>query len=312
MRTGDLDHIVGAVTDIYCPHSVAVTQGKTIDATLSVSQRTFQPVVRLAYNSPVQIDAGNFPRLFLIMHCVRGAASTRQGSKDSEWRQGETMPFSAGLETTLHFDRFFIQNGLRLDAHKLETLCSRWLGRPLNEPLRFELRPFSGLVARTWQNTLDYLTSWNSEAISMAPTAKAALDEFLLTLLLHHHPHSYSSELSQGVPPAIPGVIRKAERFMIDNASTEIAMSDVAAHLGISVRSLQGGFRQWRGITPGNFLRQVRLQLVRDELLKTDLPGNITRVALRYGFSHMGRFSAQYRSVFGELPSETAARVRSK
>jgi hypothetical protein len=29
----------------------------------------------------------------------------------------------------------------------------------------------------------------------MAPTAKAALDEFLLTLLLHHHPHNYSSEL---------------------------------------------------------------------------------------------------------------------
>jgi transcriptional regulator GlxA family with amidase domain len=53
-----------------------------------------------------------------------------------------------------------------------------------------------------------------------------------------------------------------------------------------------------------------RLQLVRDELLRSDAEVNVTTMALRYGFSHLGRFSAYYRATFGEMPSETLRRRR--
>jgi AraC-like DNA-binding protein len=129
------------------------------------------------------------------------------------------------------------------------------------------------------------------------------LDEYLLTLLLHHHPHNYSEELAQSVPTPVPGIVRRAERFIIDNASASITVSDVADHLGISLRSLQAGFRQWRETTPNAFLRRARLQLVRDEFLRSGQDANVTTVALRHGFSHLGRFSALYRSAFGEDPS---------
>jgi len=85
---------------------------------------------------------------------------------------------------------------------------------------------------------------------------------------------------------------------------------DVADYLGISLRSVQAGFRQWRETTPTAFLRQARLQLVRDELLRSGPEANVTTVALRHGFSHLGRFSAQYRSAFGEDPSATLRRGR--
>jgi transcriptional regulator GlxA family with amidase domain len=136
------------------------------------------------------------------------------------------------------------------------------------------------------------------------------LDEYLLTLLLHHHPHNYSEELARTVPTPVPGVVRRTERFMIDNAASRITVSDVAQHLGISLRSLQAGFRDWRETTPNAFLRRVRLQLVRDELLLASTEANVTAVALQHGFSHLGRFSAQYRAVFGEDPSVTLRRGR--
>ena len=116
--------------------------------------------------------------------------------------------------------------------------------------------------------------------------------------------------MAEDTPAPVPGVIRRAERFMADSAAMPITVSDVAAHLGISLRSLQAGFRQWRDTTPNMFLRRVRLQLVRDELLQSDSEVNVTTLALRNGFSHLGRFSAYYRAMFGEMPSETLRRRR--
>ena len=57
-------------------------------------------------------------------------------------------------------------------------------------------------------------------------------------------------------------------------------------------------------------LAAVRLQLARDELLRSDAEANVTRIAMRHGFVHLGRFSAQFRSAFGEPPSATLRRGR--
>ncbi len=311
LRTRDLDEAIDAVTRVYCPHSVEVAgRARGIDAVLKVTHSTFQPLVDLSYSAPVKIDAQNMSRLFLMMHCVRGTASTTQEHRTAEWKAGQTIPFSANFDTKLWFDPAFVQRSIRLDMERLEGQCARWLGHPLEVPLRFQLRPFSNELEQIWQRTLAY--GWSSEdcGLPLAGAARAALDEYLLTLLLHHHGHNYSEELAQSVPTPVPGVVRRAERFIIDNAGASITVSDVADHLGISLRSLQVGFRQWRETTPTAFLRQVRLQLVRDELLRSGREANVTTIALRHGFSHLGRFSAQYRSAFGEDPSATLRRSR--
>jgi AraC-like DNA-binding protein len=311
LRFRNLDEAIDAVTKVYCPHTIEVMgRARGIDALLEVRHSTFQPLVGLSYSAPVKIDAQNMSRLFLMMHCARGAASTTQEHRTADWKTGETMPFSANFDTKLWFDRAFVQQSVRLDMDRLEAVCARWLGYPLEERLRFDLRPFSDELEQIWQRTLAY--GWLSEAGGLPPAgaAKTALDEYLLALLLHHHPHNYSEELAQTVPTPIPGVVRRAERFMIDNAGAPITMSDVADHLGISLRSLQAGFRHWRETTPTAFLRRVRLQLVRDELLRSGKEANVTAVALQHGFSHLGRFSAQYRSIFGEDPRVTLRRGR--
>jgi AraC-like DNA-binding protein len=311
MRTRDLDEAVDAVTKVYCPHTVKITGSpRNIDVVLEVTRPTSQPLVELSYAVPVSIDAGNFPRLFLMMHCASGHASTNQENQRAEWHHGQTIPFSAGLDTQLWFDRAFVQKSVRLDVDKLETVCARWLGRPLEQPLRFALRPFSEDLERMWQGTLSYLWSIEEGGLRLADAARAAFDEFLLTLLLHHHPHSFSEEMAEPAAVPVPGLVRRAERFIVDNAETPVTVSDVAAHLGVSMRSLQAGFRQWRATTPNALLRKIRLQRVREELLRSGAETNVTAVALRYGFAHLGRFSAHYRSAFGEAPSVTLRRGR--
>jgi AraC-like DNA-binding protein len=309
MRTRDLDEAIDAVSRVYCPHRVEIAAAhRDLDVSLEVTRSTAQPLVGLSYSVPVDIDAGHFPQLFLMMHCAAGSAAAVQNGRSAEWRRGQTLPFSAGQETRLRFDAAFLQKGLRIDADRLEQLCARWIGRPLDTPLRFALQPFTRDLERIWQRTLSYLWSGEDGGLNLTGPARAAFDEFLLTLLLQHHPNNYSEEIAADAPTPVPGIVRAAERFMADNATAPIAMSDVAAHVGISMRSLQAGFRQWRGTQPHIFLRKIRLQGARQDLRAGE--ASVTDVALRYGFANLGRFSAYYRAAFGELPSDTRLRTR--
>jgi AraC-like DNA-binding protein len=57
------------------------------------------------------------------------------------------------------------------------------------------------------------------------------------------------------------------------------------------------------------FLRERRFEAARAALeAATPERETVTDIALRHGFSHLGRFSAEYRRRFGERPSETLSR----
>ena len=68
------------------------------------------------------------------------------------------------------------------------------------------------------------------------------------------------------------------------------------------MNALYAGFKRHRGCTPLQFLKGIRLDRVRDQLL-TEPPGTtVKEIALRWGFSHLGRFSGDYARRFGETP----------
>jgi len=78
----------------------------------------------------------------------------------------------------------------------------------------------------------------------------------------------------------------------------------------LSVRALQEGFSRELGVAPMPYVRQVRLQRVRDALVHPTAGTTVGAVAARSGFSHLGRFAGHYLQRFGELPSVTLARAR--
>lgn len=61
------------------------------------------------------------------------------------------------------------------------------------------------------------------------------------------------------------------------------------------------------------YVKLLRLEAVRLSLLDSDpLGGTVSGVASEYGFRQLGRFSAEYRKVYGELPSVTLRRHRNR
>lgn len=147
--------------------------------------------------------------------------------------------------------------------------------------------------------------------IVVAPAGQEARDEFP-TLLPCQRQCNSVADLSELVQSPIPDIIRRAERFMIDNAAEPITVIDVAAYLGVGVRTLQAGFRAWRSTTPTTFLRGVRLCRVRWELENPKRDTSVTAAAMQNGFFHLGRFSRYYHDAFGETPRDTLRRTRER
>jgi transcriptional regulator GlxA family with amidase domain len=54
----------------------------------------------------------------------------------------------------------------------------------------------------------------------------------------------------------------------------------------------------------------MRLNKVRRYLRQAADKATVTEAATHFGFYHFGRFSAHYRRLFGEVPSETLHRAR--
>jgi AraC family ethanolamine operon transcriptional activator len=75
--------------------------------------------------------------------------------------------------------------------------------------------------------------------------------------------------------------------------------------LDVSRRTLQYAFQEALGINPASYLRVERLNRVRRALGNAQ---SVTEAATRFGFWHFGHFATEYRTLFGELPSETFRR----
>lgn len=108
---------------------------------------------------------------------------------------------------------------------------------------------------------------------------------------------------------AYPALLRQAVEFIQDNAAHDVGVSDVAAALYLSPRTVQYMFRRHLDTTPTAYLREIRLGRAREELIASDRSiTTVAATAARWGFAHTGRFAVLYRRTFGESPHETLRR----
>ncbi|MBT1624152.1 AraC family transcriptional regulator [Curtobacterium flaccumfaciens pv. oortii] len=104
--------------------------------------------------------------------------------------------------------------------------------------------------------------------------------------------------------------IRRAVEYVHEHAHLPITSTDLAEVASLSLRALQQAFQRQLGVSPNGYLRGVRLDRVRDELLHADPAGtSIADVARQWGFAHAGRFSAAYLERHGEYPRDTMRRA---
>ncbi len=101
-------------------------------------------------------------------------------------------------------------------------------------------------------------------------------------------------------------VVRQVEAYLEANLDRPIYREDLCAVTGVSLRKLHDSLIAMVGVSPNAYLKLRRLTLARRALRSHGAdPVLVKSVALAHGFWHLGYFAHDYRSLFGEAPSET-------
>jgi AraC-like DNA-binding protein len=88
------------------------------------------------------------------------------------------------------------------------------------------------------------------------------------------------------------------------------SLAEICARLRVSHRLLRKCCEHNLGMSPRRYHRLRRLQLVHRVLRDDELgPSSVSAIARRFGFRELGRFAANYRVLYGELPSATLRRT---
>lgn len=153
--------------------------------------------------------------------------------------------------------------------------------------------------------------AWELDAVvdkSFPAVLREMEQAIILSLVLGHH-HNYSKFLL--TEPKAPSLAQLAmvEEYIIANCDQPLEVTALAEVCDVSARSIFRYFRERRGCSPSQFLKSVRLQRARSNLLAADIGTSVVATALKAGFTSLGHFARNYRAAYGENPSETLSRA---
>lgn len=234
-----------------------------------------------------------------IIFCLSGRAWMRSGEIETEIGPHRAIACSAGQPLEGRFSSDCEQIVLRINHSALEAHTGM---------RNVVLDPIIDIDNRSIRPWLIHLYSLmaNLELLHMVQSDQriaANYSSLLVRLVVAGHGLNNRRDKVPIQRPA-PASVYRAEAFIAAHANEPITLQDIATAARTPVRTLLHGFRQIRDTSPMQFLRSIRLTQARDRLLR-DKSCSIASVALACGFGNLGRFSREYATKFGELPSET-------
>ncbi|EMN1929340.1 AraC family transcriptional regulator [Burkholderia ambifaria] len=319
LQSNDLDEVRARVADVFKPHRLTLTGDScALHSRMHHARWGNLSLNLLDYGGEVSIEPGPLEHFYLLQIPLRGDAEIECGTTRFVSSPDTASLLSPTLPLRMRWGDACPQVILRIEREVMERHAQRHFGDDRRVPVEFEPEfrlssPQGACLAQMLPMLADAIATDGHPL--RHPLAFEQLESTLLNLLLYGQPNSARNGARVAPAPLAPFYVRRVEEYIRTHVDEPLTIERLAELAGVSPSTLFAGFRNRHGITPMAFVRQLRLQHVRDELLDDATPGlaSVTDVALKWGFAHLGRFAIDYKRAFGESPSATLRmrRVRS-
>ena len=200
----------------------------------------------------------------------------------------------------------FRGSGIHLSESYLTNLAELVFKRPLEDAL-----PASGMIPLDRQKLKllrAEISNWQRleacSAVSRPETVSRREESLTLAVLDALFDESNTDKVSSAKAQHF---VTKALEIIHDSELDGISSVELCAQTQCSQRTLEKGFSNRFGVTPKKYINVLRLSRVHKGLRNFDEQDcdSIIELASIHGFWHMGQFAADYRRIYGELPSDT-------
>jgi len=311
--THSLEEARDAVERIYLPHELTGDSDQ-LDMTLNaVSDHRFT-LGYLTYHASTRLMMPATEETYHVNLTVAGSTDADRSDGGRE----KTASHTSGLvldplqRNTVRWTPDAEQLILKIPRVSLENHLADLLGQPVAEVIDFDFGlDLTTAAGSSLLNSVKFLASELDRPGGLAeqPLAREQLEAFVMTQVLHAGRHQFSDALAQPAEVVRLGRLAPVVEYMEANADEALTPQELAKVGCMSVRTLHASFQHTFNESPMAYLRRLRLDHVRAELLRYNAAEvQVTDVAARWGFFHQSRFAQQYRERFGELPSVTLRR----
>lgn len=263
---------------------------------------------------PLQIMLPTFG-FFAQLLSFGGDAEAVVGRSRVEIGRRRSFVASMGQTIKLNYAANFEQFAVRIKSGALVRKLEAIVGQHLTRELKFEpenrfKRGEAGSPAKMFRYLLEQVDALDANKSYRHSVARAEFEQAAMVSFLCNHRHNYSHRIEQQPYKAASWQVHLAEEYIAANWDQPVTIEALAVISGASARSVFYSFKQSRGYSPIEFLKNVRLGHARRMLSTPNSETSVTSVAFACGFGNLGHFSYYYRREFGELPSQTLARSR--
>lgn len=310
LSTGDRDIAESSMSDIYFPHRLdPLVPGSSFCLKSQTAIIGSTTIGLIKYDTDVRLDCGELESAYDVNIPLMGHTESVSGNDRVHSGPGIGTVYVPNRMTTIkRWSANCLQYGIKFEAKQIEDELERLLGRPVKRPLSLlsqldmRSRPAANMlqVVRRMTNDMRGVDPILQETNIANHLSGALADTFLMAASIDYHKEAEIPD-----HPKQPRTVRRAIEAIESCPEQPWRAAQLAEVAGVGIRQLQLSFREYMGVSPIEYIRDVRLARVHAELLAPDSDVRISTVARRWGFTHLGRFSHEYRKNYGCRPSET-------
>ncbi len=310
MFTADtLDEATSLVRAAICPHRLKVNEPpRRSVAFLSSLDLGGCGLTNLRYGFDVDIDAGCIGDTYLVKWTLAGEGQLWSGDRTAITSPRSIVITEPTEHTKIRMTAQCQHLTVRVSRQALlETLAAK-LRRPARKALLFNLEiPMDSDFARAWCELVAHIchVSATAPAALANEGVRKQYSRTLMEIMLSAAPHNHSEAIEEPMKRATAWHVGRARDYVHDHLAEGISITDIAARVGVTPRTLQNGFRKAFNVTPAEYIRRARVEALHQALLAADETAGVTNLMMNVGIVNFGRYAQYYKEQIGVSPSTT-------